>query len=252
MLLVYNLVALGKIQQKEGTKKFEIATVLNFPKICHIIMIKHIDLLKPTLVKYTTESISDYIVETFNQSEYQLVISPHRSSKLGDYSPPFRSRNYHRISVNGNLNAYSFFITFLHELAHFQCWKKHQNKVKIHGQEWKDIYASLLKNAILQDLFPADITAALELHLTRIKSSTTYDYQLVKSLRKYDEDGIDDGQKEVGDLNHGDVFEFKGRTFKFDKIMRKRALCLLIPSSRKYSFSPFVLVNILNVEKNKI
>lgn len=249
MLLVYNLVALEKTHQREDTKKFEIAIVLNFPKICHLIMTKHIDLLKPTLVKYTTESISDYIVETFNQSEYQLVISPHRSSKLGDYSPPFRSRNYHRISVNGNLNVYSFFITFLHELAHFQCWQKHQNKVKIHGQEWKSIYASLLKSAILQDLFPADITAALELHLTRIKSSTTYDYQLVKSLRKYDEGEVDEGQIEVGDLNHGDVFEFKGRTFKFDKIMQKRALCYLMPSSRKYSFSPFVLVTILNVEK---
>lgn len=215
-------------------------------------MMKRIDSLKPTLLKYTTEPIADYIVETFNQSDYQLVISPHRSSKLGDYSPPFRSRSYHRISVNGNLNMYSFFITFLHELAHLQCWQTHHNKVKTHGQEWKYMYASLLKSAILQDLFPADITAALELHLTRIKSSTTYDYQLVKSLRKYDEGEVDEGQIEVGDLNHGDIFEFKGRTFKFDRIMRKRALCFLIPGSRKYSFSPFVMVNMLNEKTKKI
>lgn len=246
--MVYNLVALGKIQPKEDIKKFEIAIVQHFPKTCHIIMTKRIDSLKPALLKYTTELISDYIVETFNQSEYQLVISPHRSSKLGDYSPPFRNRTYHRISVNGNLNSYSFFITFLHELAHFQCWQKHQNKVKTHGQEWKSMYAFLLRNAMVQNLFPADIIEALETHLTKIKSSTTYDYQLIKVLKIHDECESDEGQKEVGDLNCGDVFEFKGKTFKFEKIMRKRALCLLMPGSRKYSFSPFVRVNILNVE----
>lgn len=212
-------------------------------------MMKRIDSLKPTILKYTTEPIADYIVETFNQADYQLVVSPHRSSKLGDYSPNFRSRNYHRISVNGNLNAYSFFITFLHEFAHLQCWQKYQNKVKTHGQEWKFLYASLLRNALMQNLFPADVAEALEVHMTRIKSSTTYDYQLVKILRKYDETGSTDGKKEVGELNCGDVFEFKGRTFKFEKIMRKRALCLLIPGSRKYSFSPFVMVNIIDVEK---
>ncbi len=210
-------------------------------------MTKPIDSFKSTLRKYTTEPIADYISETFSQVEYQLVISRQRSSKLGDYSPPFKNRQYHRISVNGNLNQYSFFITFLHELAHLYCWIKYKNKVKIHGQEWKNLYSELLKEAMMQKLFPDDITLSLNIHLTRIKSSTSFDYQLINILNKYDNPAFEETQTEVGVLKKGDVFEFKGKSFKFEKIMRKRALCFLIPELRKYSFSPFVKVDVIKI-----
>lgn len=209
----------------------------------------HISSYKPTLLKYTTEPIVDYIVQTFEDNQYQLVISPQRSSKLGDYSPPFKNRNFHRISVNGNLNHYAFFITFLHELAHYYCWLKFKNMVKSHGQEWKEIYANLLKDAINKNLFPADLIDAIVSHIEKIRSSTTFDYQLIKKLSLYDAVSKDDDLQEVTELESGDLFEYKGRTFKFDSIMRKRALCYLMPNMRKYSFSPLARVKIINSEK---
>jgi SprT protein len=212
-------------------------------------MMTHINSYKPTLLKYTTEPIVDYIVKTFDDNQYQLVISPQRSSKLGDYSPPFKNRNFHRISVNGNLNQYAFFITFLHELAHLLCWLKYKNKVKSHGQEWKDTYASLITDAISKNLFPVDLSESLVSHMQKISSSTTFDYQLIKKLSTYDIVPEDNKEVEVGDLEKGAIFEFKGRIFKYDSIMRKRALCFLMPNMRKYSFSPLAKVKLSQYEK---
>lgn len=207
---------------------------------------KSFESYKEVLLKYTTPEIADYIVQTFNDFPYQFVISSPRSSKLGDYSPPFGNRHFHRISVNGNLNTYSFFVTFLHELAHLKNWLKYKNRVKSHGDEWKSFYIDLLKDALKEDFFPIDLKKALEEHITQVKSSTTYDYNLITALGNHDANNTNDNLVEVGSLNNGDFFVFQNRTFQYDKLLRKRISCLLMPDKRKYSFSPIAKVKPLH------
>src|SRR5205809_7460240 len=85
-----------------------------------------------------------------------LTVTQHRKSILGDYRHRTHFSN-HRISVNGNLNKFSFLITLLHELAHLLTFEQFGNKVLSHGREWKMIYGKLLEQFIQNKIFPADI-----------------------------------------------------------------------------------------------
>ena len=59
------------------------------------------------------ESVLAYIM----QYNIQLTVTRSRKTILGNYQyHPLHQK--HRISVNGNLNTYSFLITLLHEIAH--------------------------------------------------------------------------------------------------------------------------------------
>ena len=58
------------------------------------------------------------------------ILAP-RKTKLGDFK--VRS-NQMSITVNNNLNKYSFLITLTHELAHAFVFKKYQNRLKPHAK----------------------------------------------------------------------------------------------------------------------
>src|SRR2546423_14754630 len=89
-----------------------------------------------------------------------LTITKERKSILGDYRHSTHFSN-HRISVNGNLNKFSFLVTLLHELAHLLSFEKFGNKVFAHGREWKLIYGNLLEQFVKNKIFPADIEKEL-------------------------------------------------------------------------------------------
>ncbi len=251
MLLLWDsyLAIIVEIPQKNDTKELKGAIVQRFHSFKLNFQMKSFDQYKEVLLKYTTPEIADYIVQTFSKFEYQFLISSPRSSKHGDYRPPYGNRNFHRISVNGNLNAYSFFITFLHELAHLKTWLKYKNKVKSHGNEWKIFYIELLEDSINRGYFPEDIVIALKDHLTKVKSSTSYDYNLIKILNLHDKTTDNDGLIEISTLDMGDLFIYKNRTFKVDKLLRKRICCWLLPENKKYSFSP--LARVKGLSKNE-
>ncbi|RYE12749.1 MAG: hypothetical protein EOP51_30980, partial [Sphingobacteriales bacterium] len=70
--------------------------------------------LQNFLPKDTFEMVMPY----FRQHNIYLTLTRERKSVLGDYRNPTRDYPYHQVSVNINLNPYSFLITLLHELAH--------------------------------------------------------------------------------------------------------------------------------------
>src|SRR5688572_27315790 len=84
----------------------------------------------------TYEAVLSYL-RTY---KVHLTIAKERKSILGDYRHSTHYAN-HRISVNGNLNNWSFLITLLHELAHLLTFEQYGNKVLAHGREWKMIFA---------------------------------------------------------------------------------------------------------------
>ena len=78
----------------------------------------------------TYEAVLDYL----RQFRVHLTVARERKSILGDYRHRTHQDN-HRISVNGNLNPYSFLITLLHELAHLLTFEQFGNNVLSHGKE---------------------------------------------------------------------------------------------------------------------
>ena len=117
--------------------------------------------LKQYLPEGSFDEVSGYLL----QYKVQLTITRERKSVLGDYRNSFADKN-HRISVNGNLNPYSFLITLLHELAHLFTYERFGHRVQAHGPEWKNEYSKVLSQFLLKKIFPpifqSKISASLQ------------------------------------------------------------------------------------------
>src|ERR1700712_5330519 len=113
------------------------------------------------LRRWIPSAAAPLILDYLNHYHVHLTITRERKSVLGDYRHATRAQN-HRISVNGNLNKYSFLITLIHELAHLVTFMEFGNGVQSHGKEWKKIYRKELEDFLPLKVFPADVLAALK------------------------------------------------------------------------------------------
>ena len=91
------------------------------------------------LKRYIPAASAEAVLVLLNAYKVHLTITRERRSVLGDYRNATRVSN-HRISVNSNLNQYSFLITLIHELAHLVTFERYRHRVAAHGKEWKEIY----------------------------------------------------------------------------------------------------------------
>src|SRR6186713_684964 len=107
------------------------------------------------LAAFLPDNTFDKVVDYLHHYKVHLTVSRERKTVLGDYRNAVHGKN-HRISVNGNLNKYSFLITLLHELAHLLTHEKYGHRVASHGKEWKGIYSQLLAAFVNHNIFPAD------------------------------------------------------------------------------------------------
>ena len=165
-----------------------------------------------------------------------LTITAQRESVLGDYRNAVHGKN-HRISVNGNLNKFSFLITLLHELAHLLTFETYSNKIMAHGKEWKFIYSNLLKDFINKKIFPADIEKALHDSVKDPAASSCAEEGLMRVLRKYDINKKDTVLLE--EIPRGAFFKTKDdRIFQKGEQLRKRFRCTEKNTGLVYLFSP--------------
>lgn len=194
---------------------------------------------KEILAEYLPETAVDLVLEQIKRHKIFFKISKSRNSKLGDYRPPIRS-SVHRISVNHDLNPYSFLITFVHEVAHLVVFEKYGNKVSPHGKEWKMAYRELMQPYLENGSFPEDIKTVLEKSLKNSKASSTSDLKLSRVLKKYDEPTEEIHVEELGE---GDIFQIKtGRQFKKGERIRTRYKCQNLHNRRYYLFHPLTPV----------
>ena len=87
------------------------------------------------------------VVSYLHEFKVHLTVTRERKSVLGDYRNSHSNKN-HRISVNGNLNKYSFLITLLHELGHLLAYEKYGNQIPPHGAQWKNEFGKILARFI--------------------------------------------------------------------------------------------------------
>lgn len=156
---------------------------------------KQVERNKAILKKYIPEKSVDIITEWIYKYNFKLKIKKSRSSKIGDYTPPNEGKN-HVITVNHDLNKYSFFVTLVHEIAHLITWEKYKGKVYAHGAEWKSEYSKLLNHFLGKHLslseeenfFPDDVYSALKTHTFSPSAASCSDLNLSRVLEKYDND----------------------------------------------------------------
>ncbi|NML22161.1 SprT family zinc-dependent metalloprotease [Pseudoflavitalea sp. G-6-1-2] len=184
------------------------------------------------------------VLEYLQQYRVHLTITRERKSILGDYRHATLYKT-HRISVNGNLNPFSFLITLIHELAHLVTFIQYGNRVQSHGKEWKALYAMLLKDFMGKQLFPADVEQALQKSMHDLPASSCADENLMRILKNYDP--RQQGVVMVEQLQEGQLFDIgEGRIFRKGKKLRKRYQCIEVKTGKLYLFSPIYEVKELS------
>jgi len=190
------------------------------------------------LEKYLPDGSVPLILEWLTSSNVQLHISRSRTSKLGDYRAPYVV-DYHKISVNHDLNRYQFLLTLVHELAHLKTYETHRNKVKPHGREWKSNFKKMMEPFLNEMIFPADLLVPVKRYMVN-PSSSTANTTLLKEMRRYD------GPKDyftLEELPMDSLFRIhNGVVFKKIEKLRKRYKCIRIDNRRIYLVSPLMKV----------
>ena len=198
------------------------------------------------LQQYLPPGTYEPVVSYLQHYKVHLTVARERKSILGDYRHRIGSE-HHRISVNGNLNRYSFLITLLHELAHLLTFEQWGNRVASHGKEWKHIFGQLLARFIEHDVFPADIRHALLQSLHNPAATSCADELLMRTLRNYDERPSHLVLVEA--VPAGQLFKTSdGRIFRMGEKIRKRYRCEEVATRRIYLFSPVYEVEVLDKE----
>lgn len=197
------------------------------------------------LSKYIPEAAAPIISQWINDTACRFKVTKSRSSKLGDYRSPFKNEP-HQITINHDLNPFSFLITTVHEFAHLKTWQNHKNKVRPHGTEWKNNFKGLMDPFIRLNLFPADVTSALVKYMNNPAASSCTDLNLYKTLKNYD--SKQDAIVTIDTLEFQQYFSIKsGRVFQKQEKLRKRYKCLEVSTQRIYLFHP--IAEVFPIEK---
>lgn len=188
------------------------------------------------LQNYLPPNTYEPVLQYLSFYKVHLTVAKERKSILGDYRSKTANKA-HRISVNGNLNTYSFLITLLHELAHLLAFEKYGHRILSHGREWKTVFGQLLAQFVEKDVFPADIKQALLQSLHDPAASSCADEKLLRVLKRYDKTNGD--SVFVEDIPAGALFKtHDGKIFKKGERIRKRFRCEEVKTKRIYLFSP--------------
>jgi hypothetical protein len=192
---------------------------------------------------YLPEGSFDGVVAYIIGHKVHLTITRERQTILGNYRHRHLDKN-HRITVNGNLNKYSFLITLLHELGHLLAYEKYGNKIPAHGAQWKNEYGKILAGFVSKKIFPEDIEAELLLTLRNPAASSCAEAPLLRILRKYDPHKP--GVFLLEELPEKSFFKVKnGRIFSKGNRIRKRFLCQDMTTKKMFLFSPVAEVELV-------
>lgn len=200
------------------------------------------------LSKYIPSTAAPIISEWINDTGCRFKVTRSRASKLGDYRSPFKNEP-HQITINHDLNPYSFLITTVHEFAHLKTWQLYKNKVKPHGLEWKNNFKSLMEPFIKLNLFPEDVHFALTKYMSNPAASSCTDLTLYKVLKSYDKSESE--MVTIDTIEFNSYFSIKnGRVFQKLERLRKRYKCLEVKTQRIYLFHPIAEVLPVDIKSN--
>jgi len=198
---------------------------------------KNSEILKKYLPEQTVETVAMWIVDY----DFKLKIKKERSTRLGDYTAPRNGLN-HTITVNHNLNKYSFFITLVHEVAHLVTYNEHKSWVSPHGKEWKQNFQKLMHPFLTPEIFPLEVFSALRKYMQNPAATSCTDTQLLKVLKLHDENS---DTLFLEYLSANTLFIYNGnKIFKKGEKIRKRFKCVEIKSGIIYLFNPLTEVQV--------
>lgn len=201
-------------------------------------LLRNSEILRKYIPEFAVPQIAMWIIEF----DFKLKITKERSSKLGDYTSPQNGMN-HLITINHNLNPYSFFVTLVHEIAHLVTYNRYRNSVLPHGDEWKQAFRELMVPFLSTDHLPLDVFYALRKYLQNPAAASCSDATLMRTLKLYDTRDTNGHLILLEHLPYRSHFLYNGdRLFEKGEKLRKRFRCKELASGTIYLFSPLAEV----------
>jgi hypothetical protein len=186
--------------------------------------------LPNVLAQYLPSFSVDFVQNLLFAHPVLFHVHAPRKSKLGDFRPIQKHYTYHHITVNQNLEPYTFLITTLHEIAHLITYIRYENAVLPHGKEWKQCFSELIGVFLEKNHFPPLIEEALKKYAKNIKATSCSDVQLQKALL------LSENPEAVtlDTLPMGHKFMLQGNIFQKISKQRTRYLCLNLNNKQHY------------------
>jgi len=206
-------------------------------------MKKHYD-LRTSLMPFIPEKSLDEVVVLLQKYPIHLGLKAPRKGVFGDYLAPQRIGEFHKLTVNGDLNKYAFLITFLHEYAHLLVFVNHGPRVQAHGNEWKTYFRQLLYRFIQLEIFPEDIRLALQNYMIKIPYTTSSDPQLMRVLERYNLRKRPENEATVEQLPPKARFKYNGELFEKGERLRKNYTCTRLSDGAKFRFNPVAKITL--------
>tara|TARA_R110001599_G_scaffold319121_3_gene528916 strand:+ start:2240 stop:2938 length:699 start_codon:yes stop_codon:yes gene_type:complete len=191
------------------------------------------------------EAAIEYCIKLWELYPFQFRLSRKRLSKLGDYRYDPREQS-HTVTVNVDLNAYQFLITYIHEVAHRVVHKPRSRQLP-HGVQWKNKFQELMLPMLNPSIFPDDVLRVLAKHMKNPKASTAADPKLVIVLAQYDANAVP--KPILESVAIGEEFFLRKRKFRKLEVKRTRALCLDLANNRRYLVSQIAEINPVKKEE---
>jgi len=181
------------------------------------------------------------VLELLDHDHLSLKVKGERKTRHGDYRR--LPNGMHQISINSNLNPFRFLLTTIHEIAHFEAYKRYGRQIKPHGVEWKHTFQHLMLPFLNPDIFPSALLPLLAKHFKNPKASSDTDVKLALALKQFDEPN---DKTYIFEVPEGISFRLhNGRIFRKGKKRTKRYECLELKSGRLYLFNPNAEVEVL-------
>tara|TARA_R110002049_G_scaffold290340_2_gene473665 strand:+ start:397 stop:993 length:597 start_codon:yes stop_codon:yes gene_type:complete len=198
--------------------------------------------MQTQLLDFIPPSAKPMITELLTSDNLMVKVKNERKTRHGDYRELPNGK--HQITVNSNLNCYRFLITLIHEIAHFEAYKKYGRLIKPHGKEWKQTFQHLMLPFLRPEIFPMELLPLLAKHFKNPKASSDTDTQLAFALKQFDESN---DKTYVFQLPLNQTFKlYNGRVFKRGNKRRKRYECVEVKSGKLYLFNPNAEVEVLD------
>lgn len=204
--------------------------------------------LSQALPDYIPDAAVKMVADWFDKHPVALRIKKNRLTKLGDFRGSAPGRISY-ISVNHNLNKYSFLITLLHEMAHAEVHLTSKRRSAPHGTLWKNAYKQITHSYLTPEIFPPQILDVYSQHMINPKASSTTDVALSLVLKQYDNELAQNAEKDllISMLQPETLFRLPdGRIFKTVQKLRKRYRCYCLSNKRMYLFNPLVTIQKLD------
>ncbi len=167
-----------------------------------------------------------------------LIFKPTvKAKKLGRF---IAKKNTNRIGysytilISANLQEDLFLFTFLHEYAHYLCFKTYNSSSYLpHGKEWKLIFTQLLHT--YKSYFSEEVYPLVDAFIQKPRAATAggncpFSAHFLDTKSKKEESVF-------LQFCSGDIFIFKNKKYRFLQRRRTRFLAECISSGKKYTFS---------------